>query len=308
MGHATWHGLELRHLTALRAVADEGSFGRAATQLGLTHGAVGRRIAALERIVGYRLVERPRPGETAELTDAGAVLAASAEAVHAHVRAAEADLAPLSGAGETIRVGAYESVGRRIFPRIVRALGATRPGLRVELRECAGDAELLALVEDGALDLTFTMLPPLEGPFETVPLLSDPYVLLVPSGSPLARNGRPPRLEDIARTPLIGFRSCRNEHRVETHLRAWGLDVRTVFRCDHNRTVQALVGIGLGAALVPRLTVDDGDPRVVALDVDPSFPPRMLGLAWHRDRARRASVDVFVDAARAACAGARSLG
>src|SRR5204862_4997436 len=142
---------------------------------------------------------------------------------------------------------------------------------------------LLELVERGELDLTFCMLPVEEGPFATAELLADPYVLVVPRDSPLTARGRT-TIRDIASLPLIGFRSCRNDHRIEAQLRARGFEPSIVFRSDDSSTVQALVAGGVGAALMPGLTVDLDNRRTAYLDVADLFPPRLLGLVWHSDR------------------------
>ena len=91
-----WLGVELRHFLALEAVAREGSFGRAAKALGYTQSAVSQQIAALERIVGQRLVERPGGPKPVSLTEAGRLLLTHADAIAARVAAAPS-LSPRRG-------------------------------------------------------------------------------------------------------------------------------------------------------------------------------------------------------------------
>src|ERR687893_2153893 len=92
----SWLGVELRHFLALEAVAREGSFGRAATALGYTQSAVSQQIAALERIVGERLLERPGGPRPVSLTEAGSLLLRHADAIVARLRAARSDLEALA--------------------------------------------------------------------------------------------------------------------------------------------------------------------------------------------------------------------
>src|ERR671925_58214 len=278
-----WLGIELRHLTALEAVAREGSFGRAAKSLGYTQSAVSQQIAALERIVGARLVERPGGPRPVSLTDAGELLLRHAEAIVARLAAAQADLAALAdGEGGVLRVGIYQSVGQRILPELMRRYAAAWPR-----------------VERGELDMPFAALPLVEGPFEAVELLRDPYVLIVPAGSPLADRDGPPSRREIAELDLIGYRSCRSTARIENVLRE---RLNFVFRSDHNGTVQGLVGAGVGAALVPKLTLEPHDESIVELDLGPRVPPRLIALAWHRDRYRTPAAHAFVETARDVCA------
>jgi DNA-binding transcriptional LysR family regulator len=74
-----------------------------------------------------------------------------------------------------------------------------------------------------------------------------------------------------------------------------------VFRSDHNQTVQALVATGVGSALVPRLTMDDQDETTVLIEF-PKVQPRLISLAWHRDRYRTPAARAFVETAQAVCA------
>jgi DNA-binding transcriptional LysR family regulator len=294
--------IELRHLAALQAVSEEGSFGRAATRLGYTQSAISQQIATLERIVDTRLVERPGGPRRVYLTEAGRLLLRHADGIVARLHAAQADLAALArGDAGPLRIGTYQSVGNKILPALLRRFSKRLPDIQIELRESHVDDELLVAVERGELDLTFTMLPPIDGPFEVLELMRDPYVLLVPADSPLAQKGQV-SLREIGEQPLVSNRFCRSVEQVHEHLRARGVQPQVIFRSDDNGTVQGVVAAGLGAALVPRLTVDESDPSVAVIDLGARVPDRMIGIAWHRDRFRTEAAHAFVDEAQRVCA------
>src|SRR5213596_750700 len=291
----SWLGVELRHFLALEAVAREGSFGKAALALGYTQSAFSQQIAMLERIVGERLVERPGGPKPVSLTEAGRLLLTHAEAIAARVAAAQADLTALGdGEAGALRVGVFQSVGQRILPALMRRFVRQWPKVEITLTESANDVELLAAVERGELDLTFSDLPLEEGPFEAVELLRDPYVLVVPWDSEIEN----PSLRDIAQMDIIGHKQCRTLPRVEAAFRQ---PLKYVFQSDHNQTVQALVAAAVGVALVPRMTMDENDPATRLIEL-PKIPPRMLAIAWHRDRYRMPAARAFVETAQSVCA------
>jgi DNA-binding transcriptional LysR family regulator len=152
----------------------------------------------------------------------------------------------------------------------------------------------LTQVERGDLDLTFSDLPLTEGPFESVELLRDPYVLVVAADSPLADRETPITIREVAELDLIGHKHCRTIKQLEANVRR---PLHFVFRSDHNQTVQALVASGVGSALVPRLTMDPEDETTTLIDL-PKLPPRLIALAWHRDRYRTPAARAFVETAQ----------
>ena len=296
-------GIEIRHLAALEAVAAEGSFRRAAARLGYVQSAISEQIASLERLVGRRLVERSPGAGGVALTEAGEVLLGHGRAILARVKAAEADLSALQdGVARSLHLGIYQSVGIRVLPQLLQRYAIDWPEVRVLPQESATDAGLFDLVESGDLELSFADLPLRDGPFDSVELMHDPYVLLVQAGSPLAESGRA-GLEDVADLPLIGHWTCRVFPRVEAELRAHGVDPNIVFRSDIIGTVQALVAAGVGSAIIPRLAVDPSDERTVMIQLDSRLPvqPRKIALFWHRDRRRSDAALGFVAAAKAIC-------
>src|SRR4051794_40912173 len=131
MGENQWLGIELRHLAGLEAIAREGSFRRAAKSLGYVQSAISGQIAALERAVGQRLVERSRGGGRIELTEAGQLVLQHSDAILARLQAAQADVAALAaGQAGGMRVGVPPAVGGGVLPPPVRGLAGGWPGVR----------------------------------------------------------------------------------------------------------------------------------------------------------------------------------
>jgi molybdate transport repressor ModE-like protein len=295
----SWLGIELRHLAALDAIAREGSFRRAAAKLGYVQSAISQQIATLERTVGQRLVERSRGGAGVHLTEAGELVLQHAEAILARLKAAQADVAALSdGLTGELRVGITQSIGVRVLPQLLPAFAAAWPDVRVRPIEAAADLPLYEAVECGDVDLSFVELPAPPGPYETFELMADPFVLVVRRDSPLA--DRAIRLDDLATTPLIGHTECRTLRRIEAELRARGVEPEFAFRSDVNATIQALVGAGVGAAILPELAVDHSDPLIATRPL-PGVAPRVLAIARHQDRHHSPAAQALVEAALRLC-------
>ena len=288
-----FRNIELRHLAALEAVGRTHSFVAAARELGYTQSAISQQIAALERAVGQRLVERPGGPRPVALTEAGTLLLRHADSIVAQLDAAEADMAALAeGAAGPLRVGIFQSVGARILPGLLRRFREAWPRVEVRVREETNAAELVRLLEHGELDLAFADLPLPEGPFEWNEILRDPYVLVVPKTDPLAQRESAPPLRELAGRPLVTWRQLGEP---ETFLRGRVPDLNVVFRSDDNGTLMGLVAEGLGYAVVPQLVVNPRNPAYVALPFGNRVPPRQLAIVWHRDRYRSAAAGAFIE-------------
>ena len=110
-------------------------------------------------------------------------------------------------------------------------------------------------------DLTFAILPPIDGPYATLDLIADRDVLLVSAGSRLAEAGVRRDAAALERTPMIGGQW---EHRtIDALLRERGIEPTVVYRSDDSATVLAFVAAGTGIALVPGLALDGHHERIV---------------------------------------------
>lgn len=289
--------IELRYLAALIAVSKDESFSRAAERLGYTQSAVSQQISRLERSIGHQLIERPGGPRPVSLTPAGAVLLRHAEAIVARLTSAAADLDALDdGSAGRLRIGSYQSVGVRIVPRVLGEFTTSYPDVHIELVENEDDGVLLGQVERGELDLSFVVAPLPEGPFDAEELLEDPYVVVVHTDSPLGAGKSTITLKELAGVPLISYAQIREAHLIENRLGHPALRDQIVFRSNDNGTILGLAAEGVGAAVLPWLSVDPQRRGIRVLQIA-GVGRRIIGIAWHRDRYQIPAAHAFIDLA-----------
>src|SRR6516225_333422 len=274
--------IDAHRLAILREVARAGSFAGAAAALRHTPSAVSQQIAALERGAGAVLVRRSTRGAT--LTDAGRVLLATADAIHAELAVAAQQLRALQAGGpQALTVVTFPSAGEPLLaPALTALTAAAGEPVEVTVIEAEPD-QALASVRDGQADLALvyhfhTPAPPrawpaAAGPGTYTALAADPLRLLVPAGHPLA--GRPA----VSLAEFAGDRWIHGWGEVGGVLdmlaTVSGFQPRVACRSSDYRFMSALVGAGVGVALVPSLALT-GRPDLRDLPITPQ-PTRYVG-------------------------------
>jgi len=291
-----WPGLDLRHLAAFEAVARLRSFARAAQELGYTQPAVSQQVAALERIVGQRLVERSSGRAEARLTEAGERLLQHVEAFAVGLVGARVDLDRFGrGDAGTLSVGSFQSASARLVPRIFSRFRTERPDVEIELVESTTDLAALDEVRSGTLDFGFCLLPIDDNELETLTLVEDHFVLVVDRPVNIRS------LHDVAQLPLIVYRTCRSMQSLTTYFEDRGCELDVVFRSDDNAAMKEMVRAGMGAAILPSLWLElGGNDGLELVSLEDLVPPRVIGIAWRRDRTLSAAQKAFLDVT-AAC-------
>jgi DNA-binding transcriptional LysR family regulator len=267
--------MDARRLKLLAAVLEHGSFTRAAAALNLTQPSLSRQVAALERQAGVRLLDRVPNGVRA--TAAGLALARRGQAIDAHLKAADRELAQLRGlrAGR-LRLAAFPSAAATLALDLLIALRDAHPGLSVTLEEHDRENALRAL-RTGTADIAITFTEadePSDDLFDTTPLFEEPMLLALPADDPRVADA-PCFLSAFASDPwIIGTRGDPGLI-ARACLRA-GFAPRVAARLDNQPAIQAAVVAGVGTTLIPALAAQELRPGITAVELAPPTPSRRI--------------------------------
>ena len=280
--------VEMHQLAYFESVSRHLHFTRAAEELNVAQPSVSQQIRKLESELGAPLFHRMK--RHVALTEAGQTFLPHARAVLQRVEEARLEVQELSGMRKgTLAVGAPPSVGTHLLPRALAEFSTRHPGITLTFRE-AGSRTLLALLEQGELDLAVVIQPIRHPVLETLPLLEEALLLAVPGKHALAGGARPVRVAHLRQEPFVMLREGAYDLRDQTLAvcRRAGFEPYVALDGGEMDSMLRFVAAGIGVAILPEMVLAEflQDPRAGAIAVRRLQPAlsRTLVLARRRDR------------------------
>ncbi|MFJ9710014.1 LysR family transcriptional regulator [Streptomyces sp. NPDC101234] len=294
--------LNLERLRTLDALARHGSVSGAAEALHVTTSAVSQQLGKLEREVDQQLLARN--GRGVRLTDAGRLLAEHASRILSQVELAQSDLEAHRGqvVGE-LRLSAFPTAARGLFPAALAALRAQHPALRVRSSELEPETGIAGVVR-GDLDLAvvldwYNKPMPLPDGLVKAPLLDDPAEVALPVGHRLAECDEVD-LGEFAEDEWITWGEGEFCHEwLMFTLRSRGVEPIVGHRAAETHTQLNLVAAGLGVCIAPLLGRHPMPEGVVMVPLKQRVR-RHVYVVWRADADRRPSIRAAVQALRGA--------
>lgn len=281
------HEVDIRQIEAVLAIAENGSFRKAARQLYLGQPTLSQHVRSLEVELGMALFERSATGAT--LTRAGEQLIPRFNRVLATIGQLDQEAAELAAGGAgRVRIAA---VSAAIAPGVIPALQqlqSTHPRLRITLAELQPSA-IEEAVHSGVVDIGVVARPGTGTPVDENEVLQTGSIgLIIPSGSRLVA------ASSITRDRLVDEQVILLPH---GHLLRKLTDgyfpdgaLRNAYEVSHQTTVEHLVGAGLGIALGPYRTPRQNDLTVYRPIADAQLDWTLLMITHHAPSAVAAVV------------------
>lgn len=283
--------MELHQLRYFVAVAETGSFTRAAERCFVAQPSLSQQIQKLERLVKKPLFDRL--GKRVKLTEAGETLLGRARAILAQVDETSRALSEDAGPGHgTLSLGAIPTIGPYWLPPVLTRFLRRYPNVEMHLREDV-TANLLAALHEGEIDLAFVALPIVDMQLESRVFCRERLLASLPRKHRLGRQ-KSLALTDLAVEPfiLLGDMHCLTGQ-VTAYCQAKFVP-RIACRCVQLPTIQKLVSLGLGISLLPEMACK-GEAGVAYKSMQTPEPTRTLGVVWHKQRYQSANVKALLE-------------
>lgn len=266
---------------AFIAIAEQGSFQKAADAVHITQTALSRRLQNLEALLGVKLVERTT--RSVALTSIGRDFLPQCRRLLADL---EASLAEIQESGKAQRgdvsIACVPTAGVQFLPRIIQEYSARHPENRIRILDHASSGVAAAVMRRDAefgINIAGSHHPELR----SVPLLEDRFVLACRSDHPLARRKKC-TWKQLEPHPLIfAGEVSGNRPLLDGALGTRGLALHSFYEVQRSSTALGLVAEGVAAAVVPSLALQKGAyPRIEVLALTDPVVSRTLVLVSRR--------------------------
>ena len=251
-------------LQAFVCVAELGSFVKAAQQLHLTQTALTRRIQKLEGLLDIRLLNRTT--RKVELTATGRDFLPQARHLVLDAQRTLVRVRDKSRAGQGhFTLACVPSLTTHVLPQLIKAYAQKHPGNTLRLHDAAS-GEVRAAVLEGQAELGIAINGEPHAELEEIALFEDPLHLVCPLPHPL-QDRETVGWTDLKGVDLIVVSSFMATRMfLDYQLAQRGIRLSGHYEVQHHATAINLVAAGVGCAILPSSTFENGDrPHVVKI-------------------------------------------
>lgn len=272
--------MDIAALKAFLAVAESGSFSKAANRLYLTQPAISKRVSALESELNTKLFDRI--GRSVNPTEAGLTLLPRARRILIELDDSIRTLVNMSGEVRgSLSFATSHHIGLHRLPNALQRFTKSYPDVRLNIDFMDSEAACRA-VEHGSMELGIVTLP-LEQPdqLEMMTIWPDPLTAVVGHSHVLAARKRVSLNDLTGHSAILPAPNTYTRQIAEQAFKKLGLELDVSLSTNYLETIKMLVSVGLGWSVLPETMLDK---KVRRLPIKSLRLQRTLGVVFHRER------------------------
>lgn len=256
--------MEFHQLRYVCAIAETGSFSRAAERCHVAQPSLSQQVLKLEQDLGAKLFDRL--GRSVRLTEAGRAFLPHARSILHQMEAARAGIEDQrTDVRGSVAVGAIPTIAPYLIPGYTAAFARKYPEARLRIVE-----ETTPVLVEGlrnlSIDLAILALPLRHKEFELFPLRTEPLFAVLPTNHPRAAQ-KSISLKELRGEPFVMLRDghCFRDLSIAACAHA-RVTPRIAFESGQFSSLLGMVAAGVGVTLVPEMAIDkNADCRFIRI-------------------------------------------
>ena len=246
--------MELHQLRYVCAIAETGSFSRAAERCQIAQPSLSQQVLKLEEELGGKLFHRL--GRGIRLTESGRAFLPQAQAILRQVDVARASVASNhADVRGSVTLGAIPTVAPYLIPRYTAAFTQRFPNARLRIVEETTPI-LVGGLRDLSIDFALLALPLRHKDLEIQPIQTEPLLAALPEKHRLASNDSL-SLAELRGEPLVMLRDGHCFRDLSLSMcRSANVNPKIAFESGQFSSILGMVAAGIGISLVPEMAID----------------------------------------------------